>query len=119
MALTIWHNPSCSTCRKTLARIIDAGIEPDVRRYLDEPPSPAELDAALDRLGLEPWELTRMKEPLAAELGLADLASDAATREGWIAILSANPRLIERPVVLADDGRAVLARPPEKVSELL
>ena len=91
MALTIWHNPSCSTCRKTLARIIDAGIEPDVRRYLDEPPSPAELDAALDRLGLEPWELTRMKEPLAAELGLADLARDAATREGWIAILSANP----------------------------
>jgi arsenate reductase len=60
-----------------------------------------------------------MKEPLAAELGLADLARDAATREGWIAILSANPRLIERPVVLADDGRAVLARPPEKVSELL
>jgi arsenate reductase len=60
-----------------------------------------------------------MKEPLAAELGLTDLARDAATRADWIAILSANPRLIERPVVLADDGRAVIARPPEKVAELL
>jgi arsenate reductase len=119
MALTIWHNPNCSTCRKTLARIIDAGVEPDVRRYLDDPPIPAELDSALERRGLEPWELVRMKEPLAAELGLTDLARDPATRADWIAILSANPRLIERPVVLADDGRAVIARPPEKVAELL
>jgi arsenate reductase len=119
VALTIWHNPRCSTCRKTLGLITAAGVEPKVRRYLDEPPSPAELDAALAALGLEPWELVRMKEPLAAELGLAGLARDAATRDEWIAILSANPRLIERPVVIADDGRAVLARPPENVTELL
>jgi arsenate reductase len=119
MALTIWHNPTCSTCRKTLALIIAGGIEPEVRRYLDDPPSPAELEAALTALGLEPWELTRMKEPLAADLGLADLSRDAATRNGWIQILSDNPRLIERPVVIADDGRAVLARPPENVTELL
>lgn len=119
MALTIWHNPRCSTCRKTLGLITAAGVEPNVRRYLDEPPSPAELDAALAALGLEPWELVRMKEPLAAELGLAGLARDAATRDEWIAILSANPRLIERPVVIADDGRAIVGRPPESVTELL
>jgi arsenate reductase len=119
MALTIWHNPRCSTCRKTLGLITAAGIEPAVRRYLDDPPAPAELAAALRALGLEPWELVRMKEPLAAELGLADLPRDAARRDEWIAILSANPRLIERPVVLSDDGRAVLARPPENVTELL
>jgi arsenate reductase len=119
MALTIWHNPRCSTCRKALGLITAAGIEPAVRHYLDDPPTPAELDAALADLGLEPWELVRMKEPLAAELGLATLPRDAAARGEWIAILSANPRLIERPVVLRDDGRAVLGRPPEKVTELL
>ncbi|HEX2388295.1 MAG TPA: arsenate reductase (glutaredoxin) [Solirubrobacterales bacterium] len=119
MALTIWHNPRCSKSRQTLDLIEAAGIEPEIRRYLDDPPSPDELDAALRALDLEPWALARMGEPLAAELGLPDLPRDAANRERWIAILSANPRLIERPVVLADDGRAVLGRPPENVGGLL
>ena len=119
MALTIWHNPRCSKSRQTLERIEAAGVEPEVRRYLDDRPSPAELAATLPLLGLEPWELARMNEPLAAELGLPDLARDAASRERWIAILSANPILIERPVVLAGDGRAVIGRPPENVDELL
>ncbi|HET6830793.1 MAG TPA: arsenate reductase (glutaredoxin) [Solirubrobacterales bacterium] len=119
MALTIWHNPRCSKSRTTLGLITAAGVEPEVRRYLDDPPSPSELDAALRALGLEPWELARMGEPLAAELSLADLARDAATRDLWIEMLSANPRLIERPVVLADDGRAIVGRPPENVTELL
>jgi arsenate reductase len=119
MALTIWHNPRCSKSRTTLGLITAAGVEPAVRRYLDDPPTAAELDAALTALGLAPWELARMGEPLAAVLGLAELARDAATRGEWIAILSANPRLIERPVVIADDGRAVLGRPPENVTELL
>ena len=60
-----------------------------------------------------------MNEPLAAELGLPALPRDAASRERWIAILSANPRLIECPVVLADDGLAIVGRPPENVDELL
>ena len=119
MALTIWHNPRCTKSRQTLERIETAGVEPEVRRYLDDPPSPAELDAALRALGIEPWELARMGEPLAAELGLPDLPRDAPSRDRWIAILSANPRLIERPVVLAGDGRAVIGRPPENVDELL
>jgi arsenate reductase (glutaredoxin) len=119
MALTIWHNPRCTKSRQTLERIETAGVEPEVRRYLDDPPSPAELDAALQALGIEPWELARMGEPLAAELGLPDLPRDAPSRDRWIAILSANPRLIERPVVLADDARAVIGRPPENVDELL
>ena len=72
MALTIWHNPHCSKSRTTLGLITAAGAEPEVRRYLDDPPTPAELDAALRALGLEPWELARMGEPLAAELGLPD-----------------------------------------------
>ena len=119
MALTIWHNPRCTKSRLTLERIEAAGIEPEVRRYLDDPPSPAELEAALRALGIEPWELARMNEPLAAELGLSDLPRDAASRERWIAILNANPILIERPVVLGTDGLAIIGRPPENVNDLL
>ncbi|KAB2857556.1 MAG: arsenate reductase (glutaredoxin) [Bauldia sp.] len=119
MALTIWHNPRCSKSRATLALIEAAGIDPEVRRYLDDPPSPAELGATLEALGLQPWELARMGEPLAAELGLSDLRRDATARDEWIAILSANPRLIERPVVITGDGRAALGRPPENVAGLL
>lgn len=119
MALAIWHNPRCSKSRQTLALIEAAGIEPEVRLYLEEPPTEVELHEALERLGIEPWELTRMREPLAAETGLRELDRDAASRERWIELLSANPKLIERPVVLADDGRAVVGRPPENVARLL
>jgi arsenate reductase (glutaredoxin) len=114
--MEIWHNPRCSKSRQALALLQEAGVEPRVRRYLDDPPSPAELDDALRRLGLQPWQLARTGEPVAEELGLAEWPDD---RERWIAALCAHPILIERPVVLADDGRAVLGRPPEAVEALL
>ena len=117
--LAIWHNPRCTKSRQTLALIEEAGIEPQVRLYLEEPPSPAELAEALALLGLEPWELARMGEPLAKDVGLKDLIKDEATREEWIRIMCANPKLIERPVVIRDDGRAVIGRPPENVNELI
>jgi arsenate reductase (glutaredoxin) len=119
VGLTIWHNPRCSKSRQTLQLIEAAGIEPSVRRYLDDPPTPAELADALRVLGIEPWDLARMQEPAAAELGLADLARDEPARDEWTRILRANPKLIERPVVLSDDGRAVIGRPPENVDALL
>lgn len=119
MALTIWHNPRCTKSRQTLELIEAAGVEPSIRPYLDDPPSPAELAGALRALGIEPWDLARMNEPLAAELGLGHLARDSSTRDEWIRLLSANPRLIERPVVLGDDGRGVIGRPPENVQGLL
>ncbi|MFN8112795.1 MAG: arsenate reductase (glutaredoxin) [Solirubrobacterales bacterium] len=119
MALTIWHNPRCSKSRQTLALIEAAGIEPEVRLYLDDPPPPGELAATLDLLGIEPWELARTGEPLAKELGLRDLPRDEQNRAEWVRIMSANPKLIERPVVITDDGRARLGRPPENIEELL
>ncbi len=119
MEIAIWHNPRCSTSRKVLERIEAAGFEPTVHRYLDDPPSPAEIAETLEIIGLAPWELVRFKEPLATELGLDELGRADGDREEWIRLLSANPRLIERPVVLTGDGRGVLARPPERVDELL
>jgi arsenate reductase len=112
----IWHNPRCSKSRQTLSFIEEAGVAPTVRLYLDAPPTVEELDAALTRLGRQPWEITRLQEEEAKQLGMRDWEHD---RQRWLEALVANPKLIERPIVLADDGRAVLGRPPEDVKSLL
>jgi arsenate reductase len=114
--LEIWHNPRCSKSRQTLALLEEADAEPVVRRYLDDPPSPEELGRVLTALGLEPWELARTNEAIAKELGLARWPHD---RERWIEAMAAHPVLIERPIVLTADGRAVIGRPPEHVRALL
>ena len=70
----------------------------------------------LKRLDLQPWDITRLGEPLAEELGLADLARD---RDQWIAVLAANPSLIQRPIIITADGSAWVARSPEEVEKAL
>jgi arsenate reductase len=115
----IWHNPRCSKSRATLARLEEAGVEPVVRLYLHEPPTVDELDAALRALGRQPWELVRAGEGVARELGLRDWPRDDEHRRRWLDAMVAHPVLIERPVVLAADGRAVVGRPPESVETLL
>jgi len=112
----VWFNPSCSKCRVARQQLDDAGVEYTLRRYLDEPPSETELRAALDALGLQPWDITRMSEPLARELGLKDMARDA---DVWIRLLAQHPRLIQRPLVLTDDGRAWVARDDETLTEVV
>lgn len=114
--MEVWFNPSCSKCRATRDALEEAGAEFTVRRYLDDPPSEAELRAALAALGLEPWDITRMAEPLAGELGLHDLERDA---DAWIRVLAEHPRLIQRPLVLTDDGRAWVARDDETLGEVV
>lgn len=110
--MEIWHNPRCSKSREALS-ILEASDLPFVERhYLQEPPDHDELERVLKALDMEPWELARTQEPLAKELGLADLPKE---RSRWIDIMVENPILIERPVVIASDGRAVIGRPPEDV----
>ena len=70
----------------------------------------------LRALGRDPWEVARLGEPVAAELGLREWPRD---RDRWVAAMAAHPVLIERPVLVADDGRAALGRPPEEVLGLL
>jgi arsenate reductase len=115
MTLTIYHNPRCSKSREALKLIEERGIEPEVVRYLETPPDAATLDDLLDRLGLEPRQLMRHKEPEYRSLGLDD---PSLSREALIAAMVSNPRLIERPIVVKD-GKAVLGRPPERVLDLL
>jgi arsenate reductase len=112
----VWFNPSCSKCRVARDELDEAGVEYTLRRYLDDPPTESELRSALGALGLQPWDITRMSEPLARELGLADMARDA---DAWIALLAQHPRLIQRPLVLTDDGRAWVARDDQTLSEVV
>lgn len=103
----IWINPACSKCRTAKAELDAAGVEYVERRYLDEPPTTAELADVLDRLRLEPWDVARPAE--AREAGI-DLPRDAAHREEWIAAMVAHPRVIQRPIITASDGTTVVAR---------
>jgi arsenate reductase (glutaredoxin) len=112
----VWFNPSCSKCRIARDELDQAGVEYTLRRYLDEPPSEAELRTALTALGLQPWDITRMSEPLARDLALEDLPRDA---DAWIRVLAENPQLIQRPIVLTDDGRAWVARDDETRTEVV
>lgn len=115
-AVEIWNNPSCSKCAVARELLDEAGVGYRVRSYLDQPPTADELAEVLDRLGLQPWDITRMNEPRAAELGLPSAPRD---RDAWIGVLVANPILIQRPILITDDGRAVLGRTEEQVRSVL
>lgn len=117
--LEIWINPACSKCRSALSLLDAEGARYTVRRYLEEPPDAAELVALLDRLGLEPWDITRTADPLAAETGVASWERNAATRDRWITALADHPALIQRPIITADDGTAVVARTENAVRSVL
>ncbi|MFG1696064.1 arsenate reductase family protein [Nonomuraea sp. NPDC049309] len=119
VAMEIWINPACSKCRAALSVLDAEGAGYTVRRYLDDPPSAAELRDVLARLGLEPWDITRTGETVAKELGLASWPRDAAARERWIEVLAAHPVLIQRPIITAGDGTAVVARTEEAVRSVL
>jgi arsenate reductase len=112
----IWFNPKCTKCRVAKEMLDEAGAQYSVRRYLDEPPSAEELDLALSRLGLQPWDIARMNEPVAKELDLKSLEKD---REKWIAVMVTHPILIERPIIIGDDGLAVIGRSDDAVREIL
>ena len=114
--MEVWFNPSCSKCRVARDELDAAGVDYRLRRYLDDPPSEAELREALTALGLQPWDITRMSEPLARELGLRDLDRDV---DAWIRVLAEHPKLIQRPIVLGDDGRAWVARDGATLNEVV
>lgn len=108
--MEIWVNPACSKCRTAVEAMDDAGLEYTVRRYLDDPPDVAELEAVLRRLGLDPWHVVREGEDAYTAAGLDVLPRDDAHRDDWLAAMAANPVLIQRPIVTTDDGAAVVAR---------
>ncbi|MFJ8841322.1 arsenate reductase family protein [Streptomyces cyaneofuscatus] len=117
--MEIWINPACSKCRGAVSLLDAEGAEYTVRRYLEDVPSPEEIRDVLDRLGLEPWDITRTQEAAAKELGLKEWPRDAGSRERWVTALSEHPKLIQRPIITAEDGTAVVARSEEAVRDAL
>jgi arsenate reductase (glutaredoxin) len=113
--VVIYHNPACSTSRKVLGMIRDAGVEPRVIEYLKTPPSRTELLDLLRRMGITPRALLRRRGTPYDELGLAD---PAKTDEALVDAILAHPILMERPVVVGPRG-VRLCRPVERVAEVL
>ena len=107
----IYHNPSCGTSRKVLARLLDAGRTPTVIAYLQTPPSRAELVSLLNRMGTSPRQILRRK----GTLGLDD---PAKSDEALLDAILAHPILLERPIVVTERG-ARLCRPVEEVEALI
>ncbi len=115
MSTKIYHNPHCSKSRQTLELLHEKQVDTDVIEYLKQPPTKEELEALLTMLGLEPRRLMRTKEPEYKALGLDD---ESLSRDALIEAMIANPKLIERPIVV-HNGKAAIGRPPEKVLEIL
>ena len=115
--MEIWINPACSKCRAATEALDEAGVSYTVRRYLDEPPTRAELEDVLARLGLEPWHITRMGEPEA--VAVENLPRSEEARSRWLQALVDHPQLLQRPIITADDGTTVVGRDPEALARIL
>ncbi len=115
--MEIWVNPACSKCRAATSALDDAGIEYTVRRYLEQPPTRVELEDVLARLGLEPWHITRTGEPEA--VAVKGLARDESTRGEWLDALVDHPRLIQRPIITAEDGTTVVGRDDSSLAKVM
>jgi len=114
MTPQIYVNPSCSKCRTALSLLEERGIQAAAILYLDEPPTVADLRALMQLLAIDdPRLMMRTAEPVYAELGLDQVAGDALLES-----ITRHPILLERPIFVVGD-RAVVARPPERLLELL
>ena len=113
MTVRIYHNPRCSTSRKTLALLRERGVEPEIVEYLKTPYTAAGIKELLAKLGLPATALVRKKEAAAAGIDPASLSEDAL-----IQAMTEHPIIVERPIVVSG-GKAALGRPPEKVLEVL
>jgi len=112
---TIYHNPRCSKSRQTLALLEENNISPQIILYLETPPSKSALTDLLAKLGISPRDLIRTSEDAYRQANLSDKSlSDDQLLDAMIA----EPKLIQRPVVVSGD-RAVIGRPPENVLALL
>jgi arsenate reductase len=113
--LTLYHNPRCSKSRGALQLLEARGLTPTIVRYLETPPSAAQLSDLLGKLGIGARQLLRSGEDEYRTLNLADPALSEAQ---LIDAMVAHPKLIERPILIVG-SKAVIGRPPEKVLEIL
>ncbi|KLV06448.1 arsenate reductase [Photobacterium aquae] len=116
MSVTIYHNPRCSKSRETLALLEERGISPTIIKYLEDTPSAEQLKTLLSQLGYgSAREMMRTKEDTYKELALGDAS---VSEQQLIEAMAANPKLIERPIVV-NGNKAAMGRPPEQVLDIL
>lgn len=115
MTVTIYHNPRCTKSRETLALLKARGVEPRVIEYLKATPSALELKGIVKKLGLKPQDIVRDNETRYAELGLKHRK---VSDDELLALIAANPILLQRPIVV-NGNKAAIGRPPEKVLSIL
>tara|TARA_R110001592_G_scaffold363341_1_gene684472 strand:- start:97253 stop:97597 length:345 start_codon:yes stop_codon:yes gene_type:complete len=113
--ISIYHNPRCSKSRQTLALLEERGIAPEIVLYLETPPTVEALDDILKKLGIPARQLLRKGEDAYKENNLSD---PSLSHQQLIKAMVANPKLIERPIVINGD-KAVLGRPPEQILNIL
>jgi arsenate reductase len=113
--LTVYEKPTCSTCRRLFDLLTERGVEFERVNYHVDPLPEEKIRELLSKAGLRPTDVLRRKEPEYESLGLADREVDD---EELIALMAEHPQLLQRPIVERGD-RAVLARPVERVLELL
>ncbi len=111
----IYHNPRCSKSRQTLEILNEKDIDTEIVLYLENPPSVKEVASILQKLGLSSRDIIRKGEE---EYKLLNIKDQSLTENELIALMSENPKLIERPIVVKDD-KAIIGRPPENVLSLL
>lgn len=112
--ITIYHNPRCTKSREGLCFIEELKEEVVVRKYLDEPFSKSELLEVIAKLNIEPIELVRIKE----KIWIENYKGKKLSNNEIVDILLENPKLIERPIIVKEN-KAVIARPKEKINEIL
>jgi arsenate reductase len=113
-AVTIYHNPDCSTSRHAIDTLAELGVDADVVPYRKTPPDAATLRVVIAKLDVDqPTDLVR-RDALFGRLGLSD--SDVATADQVVATLVEHPMLLQRPL-LVTDARAFIGRPKERVRE--
>lgn len=112
--MEIYHNPRCRKSRETLNLLEEKGINPEIVLYLENPPSKSKLKAILKMLSMKAIDLVRKTESIYKE----NYKGKSFNEQEWIDILIANPKLIQRPIVL-NGKKAAIGRPPEQVLDIL
>jgi arsenate reductase (glutaredoxin) len=112
---TIYHNPRCSKSRQTLQLLEENGISPQIVLYLEDTPNAAGLKGIVKKLSISARELLRKGEDAYKENNLSDTSM---SEDQLIDAMVAEPKLIERPIVVKG-AKAVLGRPPENVLALI
>jgi len=113
--IVIYQKPTCTTCRQVYNVLKEHGVDFDAVDYYIDPIPKAKLTELLKKLDMKPRELLRTKEPIYKTLKLAD--RDLADSE-IVDLMLKHPDLIQRPIVEVG-GRAILARPADRIREIL